>query len=125
MAPLGATATATDARTVNGSDGAAVIDTLTRALTLILLAVAGVGVLGGVVLETHERIRDPGVHKALGTAPLQTVTLVLVSVVLPGLAGGAPGVPPGLAVHRAVMPAMGDSAGPPLPEVVLDVHRTP
>ncbi|WP_150135665.1 ABC transporter permease [Streptomyces hyaluromycini] len=123
LKPLGVTAT--DTKSVNGSDGALALDTLAAALTLILVAVAGLGVLGGVVLDTHERIRDLGIHKALGMTPRQTVTLVIASVVLPGLAGGALGVPLGLAVHRVVMPAIGDSAGLRLPDVVLDVYRTP
>lgn len=58
-------------------------------------------VLGGVVLDTHERVHDLGVHKALGMTPRQTVTTVVTSVVLPGLAGGPLGVPLGLAVHSA------------------------
>ncbi|MEU9150450.1 FtsX-like permease family protein [Streptomyces sp. NPDC048417] len=116
---------ATDAKSVNGSDAVVALDSLTVALTVILVAVAGLGVLGGVVLDTHERIRDLGIHKALGMTPRQTVTLVIASVVLPGLAGGVLGVPLGLAVHRTVMPAMGDSAGLRLPEVVLDVYRAP
>ncbi|MFJ9566619.1 FtsX-like permease family protein [Streptomyces fuscichromogenes] len=123
LKPLGVSAT--DTKSVNGSDGAVALDTLAAMLTLILTAVAGLGVLGGVVLDTHERIRDLGIHKALGMTPRQTVTLVIASVVLPGLAGGALGVPLGLAVHRVVMPAMGDSAGLRLPDVVLDVYRAP
>ncbi|MEV6766425.1 FtsX-like permease family protein [Streptomyces sp. NPDC051105] len=116
---------ATDTRSVNGSDGVVALDALAATLTLILVAVAALGVLGGVVLDTHERIRDLGIHKALGMTPRQTVTLVITSVVLPGLAGGVLGVPLGLAVHRTVMPAMGDSAGLRLPDVVLDVYRAP
>ncbi|WP_406433007.1 ABC transporter permease [Streptomyces sp. NBC_00631] len=123
LKPLGFTATA--AKSVNGSDSVVALDTLAATLTLILVAVAGLGVLGGVVLDTHERIRDLGIHKALGMTPRQTVTLVIASVVLPGLAGGVLGVPLGLLVHRTVMPAMGDSAGLRLPGVVLDVYRTP
>ena len=101
------------------------LDALTAALTVILVAVAGLGVMGGIVLDTHERIRDLGIHKALGMTPRQTVALVIASVAVPGLTGGAPGVPLGLAVHRIVMPAMGHSAGLRLPEVVLDVNRAP
>lgn len=117
--------TASDTKSVNGSDAVVALDTLAAALTLILVAVAGLGVLGGVVLDTRERIRDLGIHKALGMTPRQTVTLVIASVVLPGVVGGLLGVPLGLAVHRTVMPAMGDSAGLRLPDAVLDVYRTP
>ncbi|WP_427923975.1 ABC transporter permease [Streptomyces sp. cg40] len=120
LKPLGVSATS--AKYANGSDTATVIDSLTALLTVLLVCVAGLGVLGGVVLDTHERVRDLGIHKALGMTPRQTVTMVVASVVLPGLAGGALGVPLGLAVHHAVLPAMGRAAGLRLPDFVVDVY---
>lgn len=87
LKPLGVTAS-TD-RSSNGSDS--VLDSLTALLTLMLVCVAGLGVLGGVVLDTHERVHDLGIHKALGMTPRQTVTMVVSSVVPPGLAA-APSV---------------------------------
>jgi len=56
---------ATSAKYTNGSDTATVLDSLTALLTVLLVCVAGLGVLGGVVLDTHERVHDLGVHKAL------------------------------------------------------------
>ncbi|WP_406462535.1 ABC transporter permease [Streptomyces sp. NBC_01622] len=95
---------------------------VTALLTVLLVCVAGLGVLGGVVLDTHERVHDLGIHKALGMTPRHTVTMVVASVVLPGLAGGALGVPLGLAVHHAVIPAMGRAAGLRLPDLVVEVY---
>ncbi|MFJ2160899.1 FtsX-like permease family protein [Streptomyces sp. NPDC087856] len=123
LKPLGVSATG--ARSSNGSDTVTVLDSLTALLTLMLVCVAGLGVLGGVVLDTHERVHDLGVHKALGMTPRQTVTMVVASVVLPGLAGGALGVPLGLAVHDAVIPAMGRAAGLGLPHSVIAVYDGP
>ncbi|WP_405875194.1 FtsX-like permease family protein [Streptomyces sp. NBC_00005] len=123
LKPLGTDATSD--KYVNGSDTVTVIDALTAFLTALLVGVAALGVLGGVVLDTHERIRDLGVHKALGMTPRQTVTMVVTSVVLPGLVGGALGVPLGVAVHDAVMPVMGRSSGMRLPESVIAVYGTP
>ncbi|MEV0908325.1 ABC transporter permease [Streptomyces hokutonensis] len=120
LKPLGVGATS--AKYANGSDTATVLDSLTALLTVLLVCVAGLGVLGGVVLDTHERVHDLGIHKALGMTPRQTVTMVVASVVLPGLAGGALGVPLGLAVHHAVIPAMGRAAGLRLPDFVVDVY---
>ncbi|WP_234336832.1 ABC transporter permease [Streptomyces xylophagus] len=120
LKPLGVSATS--AKHTNGSDTATILDSLTALLTLMLVCVAGLGVLGGVVLDTHERVHDLGIHKALGMTPRQTVTMVVTSVVLPGLAGGALGVPLGLAVHSAVLPAMGHAADLRLPESVIDVY---
>ncbi|MGW3104536.1 ABC transporter permease [Streptomyces sp. NPDC001100] len=120
LKPFGVSATS--AKYANGSDTATVLDSLTALLTVLLVCVAGLGVLGGVVLDTHERVHDLGIHKALGMTPRQTVTMVVTSVVLPGLAGGALGVPPGLAVHHAVLPAMDRAAGLRLPDFVVDVY---
>ncbi|MGW3572393.1 ABC transporter permease, partial [Streptomyces sp. NPDC000941] len=102
-----------------------VLDALAALLTLMLVAVAGLGVLNAVVLDTRERVHDLGVHKALGMTPRQTVAMVLASVAVVGLAGGALGVPAGLALHAAVVPAMGESAGLTLPTSALDVYAPP
>jgi len=75
------------------------------------------------VLQTRERVRELGVHKAVGMTPRQAVTVVLSSVVLVGVVGGLAGVPAGVALHRVLMPAMGASAGIRLPEALLDVYR--
>jgi putative ABC transport system permease protein len=120
LKPFGVSATS--AKYMNGSDTATVLDSLTALLTVLLVCVAALGVLGGVVLDTHERVHDLGIHKALGMTPRQTVAMVVTSVVLPGLAGGALGVPLGLAVHRAVIPAMGRAAGLRLPGFVVEVY---
>ncbi|MFD4772188.1 ABC transporter permease, partial [Streptomyces niveus] len=123
LKPLGITAQGREA--ADGGEVILVLDALTAILTLMLVAVAGLGVLGGVVLDTVERVRDLGVYKALGMTPRQIVAMVLTSVALPGLAGGALGVPAGVALHAMVMPAMGHSAGLRLPDSVIAVHGTP
>ncbi|WP_238011995.1 FtsX-like permease family protein [Dactylosporangium sp. AC04546] len=98
------------------------LDTMAGTLTLLLVAVAGLGVLNTVVLDTRERVHELGVCKALGMAPRQTVALVLTSVAGIGLVAGLAGVPAGIALHGAVMPAMGRAAGTHLPASVLDVY---
>ncbi|MEV1119400.1 FtsX-like permease family protein [Actinosynnema sp. NPDC049800] len=120
LKPLGATAR--PGRSNQASDTVILINSLTTILTLMLVAVAAMGVLNAVVLDTRERIRDLGVHKALGMTPRQTIAMVIASVVLIGVVGGAVGVPAGVALHRAVLPAMGESAGIGLPASVFPVH---
>jgi putative ABC transport system permease protein len=118
--PLGLTAH------LEGSDGAdelvVIIDALAGLLTLMLVTVAGLGVLNAVVLDVRDRVHDIGIHKALGMTPRQTLTAVLSSVALIGLAGGLVGMPAGVGLHRVLLPAMGRGAGVELPEVVLTVY---
>jgi putative ABC transport system permease protein len=117
--PLGVTAH------LEGTDGAdelvVIIDALAGLLTLMLVTVAGLGVLNAVVLDVRDRVHDIGIHKALGMTPRQTLTAVLSSVVLVGLVGGLLGVLAGVVLHGILLPAMGDGAGVELPQVVLSV----
>lgn len=121
LAPLGVTAL------VGGpgsdSDMVLTLNALSAILTLMLVAVAALGVLNGVLLDTRERVREIGVHKALGMTPRQTVVMVLTSVVVTGLVAGALGVPLGVALHGWVVPAMGESAGLRFPDSVIAVHH--
>ncbi|MFK4106741.1 ABC transporter permease [Streptomyces sp. NPDC019531] len=102
-----------------------VLNTMAVLLTLMLVSVAGLGVLNSVVLDTRERVHDLGVCKALGMSPRQTVSLVLASVAGIGVLGGLVGVPAGYALHGYVLPVMGHAAGTGLPSSVLDVYDTP
>ncbi|MFI9008067.1 FtsX-like permease family protein [Actinosynnema sp. NPDC053489] len=120
LRPLGATAR--PGGSGQAGDTIVLIDALTATLTLVLVAVAALGVLNAVVLDTRERVRDLGVHKALGMTPRQVTAMVVASVVLVGAVGGAVGVPAGVALHAAVLPAMGERAGIGLPASAFAVH---
>jgi putative ABC transport system permease protein len=98
------------------------MDTLAGTLTLMLVAVAGLGVLNTVVLDTRERVHELGVFKALGMAPRQTVAMVLTSVGGLGLVAGLIGVPAGMALHGWIIPQMGDAAGTRFPPHILQVY---
>jgi putative ABC transport system permease protein len=100
-----------------------IINTLTGLLSLMLVVVAGLGVMNLVVLETRERVHDLGVHKALGMTPRQTIAMVVASVVVTGLIGGVIGAPTGVALQRMVIDAMGRSTGFNLPDSVVNVYR--
>jgi putative ABC transport system permease protein len=100
-----------------------IINSLTALLSLLLVAVAALGVLNTVVLETRERVHDLGVHKALGMAPRQTIAMVIASVVVTGLAGGALGAPAGLWLQQTIVAEMGWSAGFRLPPAVLQTYQ--
>ncbi|NEC69311.1 ABC transporter permease, partial [Streptomyces sp. SID9727] len=120
LRPLGATARAGGLGA--GGDMVATLNALSAILTLMIVAVAALGVLNGVLLDTRERVREIGIHKALGMTPRQTVVLVLTSVAVTGLAAGGLGVPLGIALHHRVLPVMGESVGLRLPDSVLAVH---
>ncbi|MEU0560857.1 FtsX-like permease family protein [Dactylosporangium sp. NPDC006015] len=104
------------------SETVVAMDTLAATLTLMLVVVAGMGVLNTVVLDTRERVHDLGVFKALGMSPRQTVTMVLTSVTGTGLLAGAIGVPLGIVLHHAVLPAMGRAANTGIPSSYIEVY---
>ncbi|MGW3413261.1 ABC transporter permease [Streptomyces sp. NPDC000888] len=100
-----------------------ILEAMAVLLTLMLVSVAGLGVLNSAVLDTRERVHDLGVCKALGMSPRQTVSLVLASVTGIGVLGGLVGVPLGFALHGYVLPVMGHAAGTNLPPSILDVYE--
>ncbi|QTE01470.1 ABC transporter permease [Streptomyces cyanogenus] len=119
--PLGGDAMA---NAPSGQEGVLLImSSMAVLLTLMLVFVAGLGVLNSVVLDTRERIHDLGVCKAIGMSPRQTMSLVLASVTAIGVIGGLIGVPAGYALHSLVMPVMGRAVGTSLPSPVLDVYE--
>jgi putative ABC transport system permease protein len=95
---------------------------LIGALTLMLAAVAWLGVLNTVVLSTRERVHDLGVFKAVGMTPRQTIAMVLCWVAGVGLVAGVIAVPAGIVVHNYVLPVMASSADVGLPASYLHVY---
>ncbi|MCM1966651.1 FtsX-like permease family protein [Streptomyces sp. G1] len=119
LKPLGAEA---EAAGPGKSSVIRAMQALIAMLTLMLVAVACLGVLNTVVLDTRDRVRDLGVFKALGMTPRQTIVQVLTSVGAIGLAAGAVGVPLGVALHGWVMPEMGRAVGTTIPPADVDVY---
>lgn len=76
------------------------ITPLVAVLTLLIIAVAGLGVLNTVALQIRERAHDIGIFKALGMSPGQTLTMVVCSVGITGLVAGIIAVPAGIALHH-------------------------
>jgi putative ABC transport system permease protein len=96
---------------------------LVATLTLLLAAVAGLGVLNTVVLQIRERVHDIGVFKAVGMTPRQTTVMVLCSVAGLGLVAGLIAIPAGIVLHHYVLPVMGHAAQTDVPPSVLNVYR--
>lgn len=95
---------------------------LVATLTLMMIAVAALGVLSMVVQDTRERVHDLGIFKALGMTPKQTIAMVLTSVSLTGLIAGLIGVPLGVAVEKATLTPMGNAIGRHLPPSVSHTY---
>ena len=96
--------------------------TLIALLTILLVVVAGLGVLNTVVLQLRERVHDLGVFKSVGMTPRQVIAMVVCSVTLIGLLAGIVGVPLGVLVHNGVVPVMGHAANTDLPVAVISVY---
>jgi len=96
--------------------------TLIALLTILLVVVAGLGVLNTVVLQLRERVHDLGVFKSVGMTPRQAIAMVVCSVTLIGLLAGIVGVPLGVLVHNGVVPVMGHAANTDLPAAVISVY---
>jgi putative ABC transport system permease protein len=99
--------------------------TLVTMLTLLIIAVAGLGVLNTVALQIRERAHDIGIFKALGMTPRQTLAMVICSVGLTGLVAGIIAVPAGILLHHSVLPAMAHAANSGLPASLLSVYSAP
>jgi putative ABC transport system permease protein len=108
--------------------GSAVVDAmigLITTLSLLLAAVAALGVLNTVVLTTRERVHDLGVFKAVGMTPRQTIAMAVSWIAGIGLVAGIVAVPLGIALHHEILPAMASSVGLRLPASFLDVYGAP
>lgn len=122
LRPLGAEASP---NFVDQSSVIAAMDALIGMLTVMLVVVAGLGVLNTVALDTRERVHDLGVFRALGMTPRQTVAMVLTSVGAIGLLAAVVGVPIGVAVHHYVLPRMAQVTGERVPSVDVAVYALP
>ncbi len=98
------------------------MDGMITILTLMLVTVAGLGVLNSTVLDTRDRVHDLGVYKAIGMTPRQTIAMVLASVAAIGLAAGIVGVPVGVKLHDYILPVMAHGAGTNIPPQDVAVY---
>lgn len=110
----------------DGSDSfIAVILATVSLLTIMLGAVAALGVFNTVVLNTRERRRDVGMLKSIGMTPRQVTVMVVTSMAALGALGGLLGIPLGVLAHRLVLPAMAHAAQVAFPARMLDVYHAP
>ena len=90
-------------------------------LTLLLSAVAAMGVFNTVVLSARERRRELGMLKAIGMTPRQVTVMMVVSMAGPGLLGGVLGLPLGVVAFHVVIQLTEHSAHIAFPTRMLEV----
>lgn len=92
------------------------------ALGIVLVVMSIGGVFNTVLLETRHRTRELAILKAIGLTPRSTIAMIQATVVPVAIAAGLIGVPIGLALQRAVLGYMGETAArTAVPETSLDV----
>jgi putative ABC transport system permease protein len=108
----------------NGGDNKNLIAivTLIAMLTILIMIVAGLGVLNTVALQIRERAHDIGVFKAIGMTPRQTLSMIVCSIALVGLVAGIVAVPAGIYLHHQVLPTMAHAANSGIPQSLLSVY---
>ena len=107
------------------SSTALIIISASIVLTIVLGAVAALGVFNTVVLNARERRRDLGMLKSIGMTPRQVTVMLVASMGALGAVGGLAGVPLGVLVHQLVVPAMAHAGQADAVDVFLDVYRAP
>jgi putative ABC transport system permease protein len=103
----------------------AIIYVTVTLLTLMLAAVAALGVFNTVVLNTAERRRDLGMLKSIGMTPRQVIVMMVTSMAALGLLGGLVGLPIGMLAHRLALPAMADAAQVAFTDRMLQIYHPP
>jgi putative ABC transport system permease protein len=111
-----------DVSTTTGGPVFASVLVLVVVLTVLLMAVAGLGVLNTAILQIRERAHDIGVFKAVGMTPRQTLAMVVCSAAGTGAVGGIVAVPLGTALHRYLLPVMGHAGQTNIPGTLLSVY---
>jgi putative ABC transport system permease protein len=100
----------------------AAVETLVTLLTILIMVVAGLGVLNTVALQIRERAHDIGVFKSVGMTPRQTLAMILCSVAVVGLVAGIIAVPAGMYLHDGVVPTMAHAANSGIPPSLLTAY---
>ena len=98
------------------SIGHAYIDrALFQRLTWLVIVLAAIGVFATLLAQAREKVRDLGIHKALGMTPRQVIAMVSCWAVAPAIIAAAIALPAGTAlepvVARAVVSAQAGPAG--------------
>ena len=81
---------------------------LVRRLTVLVAAVAALGVLSAVIMLARQRVHDLGVYKAIGATPRQIIATIVSWVLAPAIAATVIALPAGVVLERTVARATVD-----------------
>jgi putative ABC transport system permease protein len=95
----------------NVSFAAGVDLSLFRWLTVLIAALAALGVLNAALMATRERVHDLGVFKAVGMTPRQVITMVTCWVIGPAVIAAAIALPAGLTAQDLLVHQLASSNG--------------
>ncbi|MFI5530308.1 FtsX-like permease family protein [Kitasatospora sp. NPDC051853] len=90
-----------------GTTATTTLVAFSAAFTLLLTAVAALGVFNTVLLNGRERRRDLGTLKSIGMTPRQVTVMFVTSMTAVGVVGGALGIPLGMVAHRLLVDHIG------------------
>jgi putative ABC transport system permease protein len=108
---------------VGGGAQLVAVVSLVTTLTILIMVVAGLGVLNTVALQVRERAHAIGVLKAVGMIPRQTLVMIVCSVATAGLLAGIAAVPGGVYLHHGLVPVMTRAANSGTPPSLLSVYQ--
>jgi putative ABC transport system permease protein len=90
---------------------------LVRRLTVLVVLVAGLGVLSAVIMLTRQRVHDLGVYKAIGATPRQVMVVIVSWVLAPAIVAAVIALPAGVILEHAVAQASVDGQTSQLSEI--------
>ena len=95
---------------------------LVAMLTILIMVVAGLGVLNTVAMQIRERAHAIGVFKSIGMTPRQTIAMIVCSVAFTGLIAGLAALPAGVYLHHGVVPVMAHAANSGYPLSLISAY---
>jgi len=98
---------------------------LVRALTELIVALAALGVLSSVLIDTRERVHDLGIFKSLGMTPRQTLVMVICNVIPPAVAAALIAVPAATYLHAVTVREIGTITGSGMATGAISVYQPP
>lgn len=96
---------------------------LFRSLTIIIAALAAIGVLNIMIMVVHERVHELGIVKALGMTPWQTITMVLCWSVAPAIGAAIVAVPAALGLHQLTIHVIGNQLATGVTPAMFHVYN--